>query len=277
MSRGPSHSRRQPNSHIPRARNPFILFRSHFLAQQILPDEAFCRDHRQVSRIVSCVWAALPDSEKDRFYELAEEEKRSHQERFPGYKIVKRASKSRSSNTFADQKQGRMSVEETKCVKIANMIVQGIHGDELTARVAALASEEIITPVVPKPQKSSPSPVRSVSIPTAPVSKTAPRDQTAPARRAKALKVAKSVAQKLYPSKAQVTEKNTLSSIYSRATNPPRKTRAVSYAETQDSDSDMDARERILEDSDGGVYSEEDSLARKQVISKSSSRRGVVS
>ncbi|KAG9090215.1 hypothetical protein FS749_000740 [Ceratobasidium sp. UAMH 11750] len=45
-----SHSRRRPPGHIPRPRNAFILFRSHYVAAQLIPSKVE-NDHRHISKV----------------------------------------------------------------------------------------------------------------------------------------------------------------------------------------------------------------------------------
>ncbi|KAG6918379.1 hypothetical protein DXG01_014780 [Tephrocybe rancida] len=65
--------------YVPRPKNAFILFRSHFY--QTLGGS----DQNQISVAAGKAWKALPDIEKLPFQQLADQEKREHQEKFPNY------------------------------------------------------------------------------------------------------------------------------------------------------------------------------------------------
>ncbi|KAG8829618.1 hypothetical protein FRC17_006282 [Serendipita sp. 399] len=107
---------------------------------QVLPSHLdFCKDHRQISRIVSFVWAGLPAAEKQLFFQLSEEELRIHQRNFPSFSLA--PSKSSKSKALKDidiptkEKEIRLNPEELQCKQIAELVLRGLQGDELSARV----------------------------------------------------------------------------------------------------------------------------------------------
>lgn len=80
---GKSHARKQPPGHIPRPRNPFILFRCAVLAQETFPphlNREGKKDHKSISRFVGDLWNALDCAQRKPWEELAEREKTHHAE-----------------------------------------------------------------------------------------------------------------------------------------------------------------------------------------------------
>ncbi|CAE6526735.1 unnamed protein product [Rhizoctonia solani] len=81
----PSHSRKRPASHIPRPRNAFILFRSHYVAAQLIPGKVE-NDHRHISKIIGEIWNKLSPNERLIWEQKAELEKERHSRMYPGYR-----------------------------------------------------------------------------------------------------------------------------------------------------------------------------------------------
>ncbi|KAF8068088.1 hypothetical protein FPV67DRAFT_1494829 [Lyophyllum atratum] len=80
-----SHARKQAPGHVPRPRNPFILFRCDFVRQHKVPKDLE-RDHRNISRIAGGVWRAMGEGERRPWVEMAEREKGEHRRVYPGYR-----------------------------------------------------------------------------------------------------------------------------------------------------------------------------------------------
>ncbi|KAG9088586.1 hypothetical protein FRC06_001959 [Ceratobasidium sp. 370] len=80
-----SHSRRRPPGHIPRPRNAFILFRSHYVAAQLIPSKVE-NDHRHISKIIGEIWNTLPPAERLIWEQKADVEKEKHHRMYPGYR-----------------------------------------------------------------------------------------------------------------------------------------------------------------------------------------------
>ncbi|KAF9524770.1 high mobility group box domain-containing protein, partial [Crepidotus variabilis] len=72
-----SHARKQPEGHIPRARNPFMLFRCNFVDQRLVPSFEET-DHRNISRIAGRIWQDMMEEEKVPWVEMAAAEKLEH-------------------------------------------------------------------------------------------------------------------------------------------------------------------------------------------------------
>ncbi|ESK83727.1 HMG(highmobilitygroup)box domain-containing protein [Moniliophthora roreri MCA 2997] len=80
-----SHARKQPPGHIPRPRNAFILFRCDFVRQHKVPQEIEGK-HSNISRIAGAIWQHMTAEQRKPWKDMAEEEKRKHKEKHPGYK-----------------------------------------------------------------------------------------------------------------------------------------------------------------------------------------------
>ncbi|KAG5638291.1 hypothetical protein H0H81_000816 [Sphagnurus paluster] len=77
-SKGKCKASTDPN-HVPRPKNAFIFFRSHYYQTQGGSDQ------NQISVAAGKAWKALGDEEKLPFQKMAEQEKREHQAKFPHY------------------------------------------------------------------------------------------------------------------------------------------------------------------------------------------------
>jgi hypothetical protein len=134
IQKGPSHAKRKPHNHIPRPRNAFIIFRSLFLNQKVLPATVrFCRDNKQVSRIASRIWDVLPDEDKEHFYHLGDEEKRLHHAKYAAYtyKITTRKGKTKFRARYSPDNESDLKPEQIACKRIAEIVLKNIQGEEL--------------------------------------------------------------------------------------------------------------------------------------------------
>ncbi|KAG8853266.1 hypothetical protein FRB96_008350 [Tulasnella sp. 330] len=80
-----SHAKKQPEGHIRRPRNAFILFRSDFVAELKLQKDAE-RDHRKISQIVGEIWNSKSAAEKAPWEQRARDEKVQHKIDHPDYR-----------------------------------------------------------------------------------------------------------------------------------------------------------------------------------------------
>ena len=78
-----SHSRRRDPGHIPRPRNAFIFFRSHYIASGSSPSAA--GQQNELSKSAAKVWNQMSATEKRPFADLAAKEKREHTAKYPNY------------------------------------------------------------------------------------------------------------------------------------------------------------------------------------------------
>jgi hypothetical protein len=78
-----SSSGRTKYDHIPRPKNSFFFFRSHFLAAQRLISHH--QSQNEISKQAGIVWNELSSEDKDPWVLRAEQERIEHQARYPGY------------------------------------------------------------------------------------------------------------------------------------------------------------------------------------------------
>jgi HMG box factor len=76
-------------SKIPRPRNAFILFRQKY-HQSVLDEGNVIRTNPEVSRELGRRWRALSPEEKNHWNNLANEEKKNHAKKYPGYRYTPR-------------------------------------------------------------------------------------------------------------------------------------------------------------------------------------------
>lgn len=74
---------------IPRPRNAFILFRQKY-HQSVLDEGSVIRTNPEVSRELGRRWRLLSAEEKEHWNNLAEEEKKNHAKKYPGYRYTPR-------------------------------------------------------------------------------------------------------------------------------------------------------------------------------------------
>lgn len=77
-----SHSRRRDPGHIPRPRNAFIFFRSHYIARC---SSSGAGQQNELSKSAAKEWNQMSEIEKRPFAELAAKEKREHTAKYPNY------------------------------------------------------------------------------------------------------------------------------------------------------------------------------------------------
>jgi HMG (high mobility group) box len=108
-----SHSRKQPEGHIPRPRNAFILFRSDFVAQKKIPASVE-PDHRNISRIVGRIWKAMSDEGRQPWIEEAKRERERHKRLYPQYRYAPSSATSSGVGTASkDRRSPSQKVKET--------------------------------------------------------------------------------------------------------------------------------------------------------------------
>lgn len=95
---------RNEGNHIPRPRNAFILFRQQH-HQSVLDEGNVIRTNPDVSRELGKRWRDLSPDEKDYWNKLAEEEKKRHAEKYPGYRYIPRRFGKKGSCPFCKNKQ----------------------------------------------------------------------------------------------------------------------------------------------------------------------------
>lgn len=99
-----SHSRKQPEGHIPRPRNAFILFRCDFVAQKKIPASVE-PDHRNISRIVGRIWKAMSDEDRQPWIEEAKKEREKHKRLYPQYRYSPTSASAAAATTALKEKR----------------------------------------------------------------------------------------------------------------------------------------------------------------------------
>jgi HMG (high mobility group) box len=101
-----SHSRKQPEGHIPRPRNAFILFRCDFVAQKKIPASVE-PDHRNISRIVGRIWKAMSDEDRRPWVEEAKKEREAHKRLYPQYRYSPTSASAAAATTALKEKRAQ--------------------------------------------------------------------------------------------------------------------------------------------------------------------------
>lgn len=101
-----SHSRKQPEGHIPRPRNAFILFRCDFVAQKKIPASVE-PDHRNISRIVGRIWKAMSDEDRRPWVEEAKKEREKHKRLYPEYRYSPTSASAAAATTALKEKRAQ--------------------------------------------------------------------------------------------------------------------------------------------------------------------------
>ena len=101
-----SHSRKQPEGHIPRPRNAFILFRCDFVAQKKIPASVE-PDHRNISRIVGRIWKAMSEEDRRPWIEEAKKEREEHKRLYPQYRYSPTSASAAAATTALKEKRAQ--------------------------------------------------------------------------------------------------------------------------------------------------------------------------
>jgi HMG (high mobility group) box len=107
-----SHARKQPEGHIPRPRNAFILFRSDFVAQKKIPASVE-PDHRNISRIVGRIWKAMSDEARQPWIEAAKRERERHKRLYPQYRYAPSSATSPTGTALKQKRVQNQKIRET--------------------------------------------------------------------------------------------------------------------------------------------------------------------
>lgn len=139
--------------HIPRPRNAFMIYRSTVWAQQKIP-MGIERDHRHISRIIGHCWNSMPEEEKLIWRAKAEEEKREHLRKYPGYRYspITRTNKPIKRNVNRNGEK-----DKQRCKKVAELLLSGTEGSALEDAVKELdGSNEGCSSISAKNSPASP-------------------------------------------------------------------------------------------------------------------------
>ncbi len=104
-----------------------MIFRSEFKI-----DIAIENDHRKISKIAGSVWNKMPDDQKAKWDQRADQEKLEHMRKYPNYKFAPMVKKEKP----VRRRGKRDSVAEAKrCLRVADLFLEGKKGDELVIAV----------------------------------------------------------------------------------------------------------------------------------------------
>jgi hypothetical protein len=107
-----SHARKQPNGHIPRPRNAFILFRCDFVAQKRIPASVE-PDHRNISRIVGRIWKAMSEADRRPWIEEAKREREKHKKLYPQYRYSPSSTATATPSAMKERRSHYQKVRES--------------------------------------------------------------------------------------------------------------------------------------------------------------------
>ncbi|RLV90927.1 Repressor of filamentous growth 1 [Spathaspora sp. JA1] len=121
---------------IPRPRNAFILFRQKY-HQTVLDEGSVIRTNPEVSRELGRRWRALSPEEKEHWNNLAEEEKKNHAAKYPGYRYTPRRN-GKNKNCIVcrekamrqQQQQQAQQVKQAQLVQMQNQQIIQMHQDQ---------------------------------------------------------------------------------------------------------------------------------------------------
>jgi hypothetical protein len=107
-----SHARKQPQGHIPRPRNAFILFRCDFVAQKKIPASVE-PDHRNISRIVGRIWKAMSDEDRRPWVEEAKKEREKHKRLYPLYRYSPTSAATAATTALKEKRAQNQRIRES--------------------------------------------------------------------------------------------------------------------------------------------------------------------
>ncbi|KAG8811214.1 hypothetical protein FRC17_002573, partial [Serendipita sp. 399] len=189
----------------------------------------------------------LPARDKERFFHLSEEELRVHQKNYPLFVIPEKDVRQKGYKYDGSEKGTRLTPEELQCKRIAKLVLAGLRGDELTAKI-----RELIPAPAARKNPQSPPIKESYTIPDPPLpsvdEETIPRREQVSSARIPAPKNPRKAGKSTLPLKSKSRSSTSISkmskssinvSIYQRMVNPPRRHRAqISYAEYESDEGD---------------------------------------
>ncbi|TFK76715.1 hypothetical protein BDN72DRAFT_5542 [Pluteus cervinus] len=166
--------RHRPSNHVARPPNAFMLFRSHFWAQEKRKAEPIERDHRDISRIAAHCWNNLDEASKAPFQRLAEQRKLEHKVQHPDYKYAPVSAKKRPTKNKVKK---NAQDEEERCRQLACFVMAGVQPGDLnealkqeqgsteaarTASPSTPARDPVLFLATPPHVKDEPSPTPSL-------------------------------------------------------------------------------------------------------------------
>ncbi|KAG6836405.1 hypothetical protein H0H93_008262 [Arthromyces matolae] len=138
-------------TYIPRPKNAFILFRSHFY------QTSGGSDQNQISVAAGKAWKALSDEEKLPFQLQADEEKRSHQEKFPDYSYAPgKGGLLRRKSLAAKKRKAQLTSKKSVTSPVSRRQIHSAPTSKVEPR-SPISLSALVPPVVPS--LPSPSPI----------------------------------------------------------------------------------------------------------------------
>jgi hypothetical protein len=125
--------RNRPN-HIPRPRNPFMIYRTEFYRSK-KSSLGFEKDHRHISRIIAYCWNTLSDAEKQPWHDKAAAEKAAHAQKYPKYQYMP-LQRTEPIKKRKVKRSGEIDIK--RCQAVASLIQQGKEGKELVSAISQL-------------------------------------------------------------------------------------------------------------------------------------------
>jgi hypothetical protein len=157
--------KRRSQGYIPRPPNAFMLFRADFVRQKHVPG-SIETNHGSLSKIIGNCWRALPLEEKRVWEVKARHAKAEHKQMYPNYRFRPVHNK----NKERKPKATIPAEDEKRCEDVAQLLLEGMKGEELAAAVKRLDHIRSTTPVnLPRRPSSVPLPHSfPISIPALP-------------------------------------------------------------------------------------------------------------
>ncbi|KAG2339477.1 hypothetical protein BDR05DRAFT_951114 [Suillus weaverae] len=134
--------KRRSLGYIPRPPNAFMLFRADFVRQKHVPG-SIETNHGSLSKIIGNCWRALPLEEK-RVWEIkAKHAKAEHKARYPEYRFRPVHNKNKEKKK---EKPTPTAEDERRCEEVAQLLLDGMKGDQLAAAIRKLDADKILAP-----------------------------------------------------------------------------------------------------------------------------------
>lgn len=151
-----SYGKKRRASYIPRPPNAFILFRSSFIKNHHVSTSVE-KNHSTLSKIIGLTWSGLSPAERDVWYGRAKLALIEHRKKWPEYSFrPSNAAKAASQidggyNAKANAKIKRRPREapsdQKRCRKIAQLLVDGLKGEELDAAIEEFDQTHVNEPL----------------------------------------------------------------------------------------------------------------------------------
>ncbi|KAG0146693.1 hypothetical protein CROQUDRAFT_92354 [Cronartium quercuum f. sp. fusiforme G11] len=159
-----SHGRKVPAGYVKRTPNSFIMFRSHVIANKLLPPGVE-KDNRQISRVVSGLWAGLSEDDMRTWQEASSELRAAARAKNPDLKnppnhkrkaIVRRK---RTGQLPGETPEQRVEREKARAAALAKVIIDArgerLDKDKLVELAGISELEKSIIDASPRPRDPS--------------------------------------------------------------------------------------------------------------------------